>query len=68
MKDKVSYLEKVKIYKIFKAGTTFYQVKAGPLNVEKVDSMHSMLLERGMQGAKLLLNNKNKELCTYEIK
>ena len=56
MRDKVSYLEKLKIYKIFNAGTTFYQVKAGPfLNVEKVDSLHSMLLEKGMQGAKITI-------------
>ena len=54
MRDKVSYLEKVKIYKILNSGKTFYQVKAGPfLSVEKVDSLHSMLLEKGMQGAKI---------------
>jgi len=56
MRDKVSYLEKVKIYKILNSGKTFYQVKAGPfLSVEKVDSLHSMLLEKGMQGAKITI-------------
>ena len=56
MREKVSYLEKIKIYKIFNSGTTFYQVKAGPfLSVEKVDTLHSMLLEKGMQGAKITI-------------
>ena len=56
MKKKVSYIDKVKIYKIFKLNKTLYQVKAGPfLSVEKVDQLHSLLLQKGMQGAKIII-------------
>ena len=56
MKEKVSYIEKVKIYKIYKMNKTHYQVKAGPfLSVEKVDKLHSLLLQKGMQGAKIII-------------
>ena len=56
MKEKVSYVDKVKIYKIYKMNRTLYQVKAGPfLSVEKVDQLHSLLLQKGMQGAKIII-------------
>ncbi len=56
MKKKVSYIDKVKIYKIYKMNKTLYQVKAGPfLSVEKVDELHSLLLQKGMQGAKIII-------------
>ena len=56
MKKKVSYIDKVKIYKIYKSNKTLYQVKAGPfLSVEKVDQLHSLLLQKGMQGAKIII-------------
>ncbi len=56
MKRKVSYIDKVKIYKIYKMNKTLYQVKAGPfLSVEKVDQLHSLLLQKGMQGAKIII-------------
>ena len=56
MKKKVSYIDKVKIYKIYKMNRTLYQVKAGPfLSVEKVDQLHSLLLQKGMQGAKIII-------------
>ena len=56
MKNKVSYIDKVKIYKIYKLNKTLYQVKAGPfLSVEKVDQLHSLLLQKGMQGAKIII-------------
>ena len=56
MKKKVSYIDKVKIYKIYKINRTFYQVKAGPFSsVEKVDVLHSLLLQKGMQGAKIII-------------
>ena len=56
MKKKVSYIDKVKIYKIYKSNKTLYQVKAGPfLSVEKVDLLHSLLLQKGMQGAKIII-------------
>ncbi len=56
MKKKVSYIDKVKIYKIYKMNKTLYQVKAGPfLSVEKVDKLHSLLLKKGMQGAKIII-------------
>ena len=56
MKKKVSYIDKVKIYKIYKLNKTLYQVKAGPfLIVEKVDQLHSLLFQKGMQGAKIII-------------
>ena len=56
MKKKVSYVDKVEIYKIYKMNRTLYQVKAGPfLSVEKVDQLHSLLLQKGMQGAKIII-------------
>ena len=56
MKKKVSYIDKVKIYKIYKMNKTLFQVKAGPfLSVEKVDQLHSLLLQKGMQGAKIII-------------
>ena len=56
MKKKVSYIDKVEIYKIYKANKTIYQVKAGPFSsVEKVDKLHSLLLQKGMQGAKIII-------------
>ena len=56
MQKKVSYIDKVKIYKIYKMNRTLYQVKAGPfLSVEKVDQLHSLLLQKGMQGAKIII-------------
>ena len=56
MKEKLSYLKKVKIYKINSGNKTLFQVKAGPfLNVEKVDGIHALLLEKGMQGAKIII-------------
>ena len=56
MKSKLSYVENIKIYKIKKSNQVFYQVKAGPfLNVKKVDKLHSLLLQRGMQGAKIII-------------
>jgi len=56
MKDKVSYIEKVKIYKKLSRNKTFYQVKAGPFkSVKKVDELHSLLLQKGMQGAKIIV-------------
>ena len=56
MKEKVSYLEKVKIYKKLKMNKTIYQVKAGPFtSVEKVDELQSLLLQKGMQGAKIII-------------
>ena len=56
MKKKVSYIDKVKIYKIYKMNKTLYQVKAGPFSsVEKVDQLHSLLLQKGMQGAKIIV-------------
>jgi hypothetical protein len=33
-----------------------FQVKAGPFSsVEKVDELHSLLLKKGMQGAKIII-------------
>ena len=56
MKEKVSYLEKVKIYKKLKMNKTIYQVKAGPFtSVEKVDELLSLLSQKGMQGAKIII-------------
>jgi rare lipoprotein A len=56
MKEKLSYVEKIKIYKIIKSNQVNYQVKAGPfLNVKKVDNLNSLLLQRGMQGAKIII-------------
>ena len=56
MKKKVTYIDKVKIYKIFKMNKILYQVKAGPfLNVEKVDELYSLLSQQGMQGAKIIV-------------
>ena len=56
MKKKVSYINKVKIYKIFKSNKVLFQVKAGPfLSVEKVDELYSLLLKKGMQGAKIII-------------
>ncbi len=56
MKEKVSYIEKVKIYKKLIGNKTFYQVKAGPFeSVKKVDELHSLLLQKGMQGAKIII-------------
>ena len=56
MKKKVTYIDKVKIYKIFKTNKILYQVKAGPfLNVEKVDELYSLLSQQGMQGAKIIV-------------
>ncbi len=56
MKKKISYIDKVKIYKTYKLNKTLYQVKAGPfLSVEKVDQLHSLLLQKGMQGAKIII-------------
>ena len=56
MKKKVSYIDKVKIHKIYKLNKTMFQVKAGPfLSVEKVDQLHSLLLQKGMQGAKIII-------------
>ncbi len=56
MKNKVKYLEKIKIYKLIKNKKTLYQVKAGPFtSVEKVDTLLSMLREKGMQGAKIII-------------
>ena len=56
MKEKVSYIEKVKIYKKLIRNKTFYQVKAGPFeSVKKVDELHSLLLQKGMQGAKIII-------------
>ena len=56
MKEKVSYIEKVKIYKKLIRNKTFYQVKAGPFeSVKKVDEFHSLLLQKGMQGAKIII-------------
>ena len=56
MKEKLSYLKKVKIYKINSGDKNLFQVKVGPfLNVEKVDGIHALLLEKGMQGAKIII-------------
>ena len=56
MKKKLSYIDKVKIYKIFKVNKILFQVKAGPFsNVEKVDKLYSLLLKKGMQGAKIII-------------
>ncbi|MDC0093970.1 septal ring lytic transglycosylase RlpA family protein [Alphaproteobacteria bacterium] len=56
MKEKLSYVENVNIYKTKVSNKVIYQVKAGPfLNVKKVDKLHSLLLERGMQGAKIVI-------------
>ena len=56
MQEKLSYIEKIKIYKINKSNKVIYQVKAGPfLNVKTVDKLHSLLLQRGMQGAKIII-------------
>ena len=56
MKKKISYINKIKIYKIFKNGKYLYQVKAGPyLNVDKVDNILSSLSANGMQGAKIII-------------
>jgi len=56
MKRKVSYIEKVKIYEIHKINKTLYQVKAGPFSsVERVDELYSLLLKKGMQGAKIII-------------
>lgn len=56
MKKKVSYIDKVKIYKIFKVNKVLFQVKAGPFSsVEKVDELHSLLIKKGMQGAKIII-------------
>ena len=56
MKKKVSYIDKVKIYEIYKMNKTLYQVKAGPFSsVEKVDGFYLLLLKKGMQGAKIII-------------
>jgi rare lipoprotein A len=56
MKEKLSYVENIKIYKIEKSNQVSYLVKAGPfLNVKKVDNLYSLLLKRGMQGAKIII-------------
>ena len=56
MKEKVLYLEKVKIYKKLKMNKTIYQVKAGPFtSVKKVDELLSLLSQKGMQGAKIII-------------
>ncbi len=56
MKEKLSYIEKIKIYKVHADSQVLYQVKAGPfLSVEKVDKLHLLLLKKGMQGAKIII-------------
>ena len=56
MKEKLSYVEKVEIYKKLIMKKILYQVKAGPFtSVEKVDELHSLLLKKGMQGAKIVI-------------
>ena len=56
MTEKVSYIDKVKIYKKLSRNRTFYHVKAGPFkSVKKVDELHSLLLQKGMQGAKIII-------------
>ncbi len=56
MKKKVSYIDKVQIYKIYRMKKTLYQVKAGPFSsVEKVDELYSLLINKGMQGAKIVI-------------
>ena len=56
MKEKLSYVENIKIYRINKSDKYFYHVKAGPfLNVKKVDKLYSLLLQKGMQGAKIII-------------
>ena len=41
---------------IYKMNRTLYQVKAGPfLSVERVDQLYSLLLKKGMQGAKIII-------------
>ena len=54
MSNKLSYITNVKIHKIKKNGKFFFIVKSGPyFIVKKVDEMLSLLLSRGMQGAKI---------------
>ena len=56
MKEKLLYVENIKIYKIKKSNQVIFQVKAGPfINVKKVDNLYSLLLQRGMQGAKIVI-------------
>ena len=56
MKEKLSYVENIKIYRINKSDKYIYHVKAGPfLNVKKVDKLYSLLLQKGMQGAKIII-------------
>ncbi len=56
MKKKLSYVEKINIYKLKRNNIILYQVKAGPfVEVKKVDKLHSLLLKKGMQGAKIVI-------------
>ena len=56
MKEKLSYVENINIYKTKKSNKVVYHVKAGPfVNVKKVDNLHSLLLQKGMQGAKIII-------------
>ena len=56
MKKKLSYVEKIKIYKTMLRDKQIFQVKAGPfLDVKKVDDLHYLLLKKGMQGAQIVV-------------
>ena len=56
MKEKLSYVENVKIYKTNQSNQLLFHVKAGPFfNVKKVDELNSLLLQKGMQGAKIII-------------
>ena len=56
MKEKLSYIKKVNIYKKIKGRKTLFYVKSGPyLMVDKVDEVLSLLSSKGMQGAKIVI-------------
>ena len=56
MKDKLSFLKKIKIYKKINNGKVKFFVKSGPYSVvNKVDKILLLLKNKGMQGAKIII-------------
>ena len=56
MKNKLNYVKNIKIYNVSKNNKNLFHVKSGPyVIINKVDKILSLLVSRGMQGAKIII-------------
>ena len=59
LKNKISDIGEVRVYKVLVNGKTFYRVRIGPFtNTTSADKALTKLIKKGFPGARIVVSNK----------